>query len=109
MRMLPLELLNSKALVGAQKRILQESPQQDNAVGGRGSLFFFFLAPRRAVRSGLDADKIERNNDSPITAGRLYRKHPDVRQDRGRSGDSQHPSHGLPVHVRETGFARTAE
>ena len=28
---------------------------------------------------------------------------------RGRSGDSKHSSHGLPVHVRGTGFVRIAE
>ena len=41
--------------------------------------------------------------------GRLYRKHPDVRPGRGRLGDSKHSSHGLQVHVRETGFVRIAE
>jgi hypothetical protein len=41
--------------------------------------------------------------------GRLYRKHPVVRPDRGRTGDSWHLSHRLPVHVRETGFVRIAE
>ena len=35
--------------------------------------------------------------------------HAAVRPDRGRSGDSQHSSHGLPVHVRDTGFVRIAE
>ena len=45
----------------------------------------------------------------PARAGRLYRKHPDVRPDRGRFGDSKHSSHGLQVHVRETGFVRIAE
>ena len=39
-------------------------------------------------------------------AGSLYRKHPDVRPDRGRFGDSKHSSHGLQVHTRETGFVR---
>jgi len=34
----------------------------------------------------------------------LYRRHPDVRPDRGRFGDSKHSSHGLQVHVCETGF-----
>ena len=33
----------------------------------------------------------------------------DVRPDRGRFGDSKHSSHGLQVHVRETGFVRIAE
>lgn len=42
-------------------------------------------------------------------AGSLYRKHPDVRPDRGRFGDSKHSSHRLQVHVRETGFVRIAE
>ena len=42
-------------------------------------------------------------------AGRLYRKHPDVRPDRGRFGDSKHSSHGLRVYARETGFVRIAE
>ena len=36
-------------------------------------------------------------------------KYPDVRRDRGKSGDSKHSSHGLPVHLRETGFVRIAE
>jgi hypothetical protein len=39
----------------------------------------------------------------------LYPKHPDVRPDRGRFGDSQHFSRGLPVHARETGSARIVE
>jgi putative hydrolase of the HAD superfamily len=42
-------------------------------------------------------------------ADRLYRKHPDVRPDRGRFGDSKHSSHGLQIHVRETGFVGIAE
>lgn len=42
-------------------------------------------------------------------AGRLHREHPDVRPDRGRSGDSQHSSHGLQVYVRDDGFVRIAE
>ena len=46
---------------------------------------------------------------TPARAGRLHRKHPDVRPDRGRLGDSKHSSHGLQVHVRETGFVRIAE
>ncbi len=46
---------------------------------------------------------------APAAAGRLYRKHPDVRPDRGRFGDSKHSSHGLQVHLRETGFVRIAE
>jgi FMN phosphatase YigB (HAD superfamily) len=41
--------------------------------------------------------------------GSLYRKHPDVRPDRGRFGDSKHSSHGLQGHVRETGFVRIVE
>ena len=40
--------------------------------------------------------------------GGLYRKYPDVRPNRGGFGNSQHPSHGLPVHVRETGVVRIA-
>ena len=46
---------------------------------------------------------------TPARAGRLYRKHPDVRPDRGRFGDSKHSSHGLQVHARETGFVRIAD
>ena len=45
---------------------------------------------------------------APARAGGLYRKYPDVRPDRGRFGDSKHSSHGLQVHVRETGFVRIA-
>ena len=44
-----------------------------------------------------------------IRTDRLYRKHPDVRPDRGRPGDSKHSSHGLQVDVRETGFFRIAD
>ena len=46
---------------------------------------------------------------APAAADRLYRKHPDVRPDRGRFGNSKHSSHGLQVHVREAGFVRIAE
>jgi len=42
-------------------------------------------------------------------AGRLCGQHPDVRADRRRLGDSERSSHGLQVHMRETGFARIAE
>ena len=41
--------------------------------------------------------------------GRLYRKHPDVRADRGRFGNSRHSSHGLQVDLRKAGLARIAE
>ena len=41
-------------------------------------------------------------------AGRVYRKHTDVRPDRGRFGDSKHSSHGLQVHLRKAGFFRIA-
>ena len=42
-------------------------------------------------------------------AGSLYRKHTDVRPDCGRFGDSKYSSHGLQVHVRETGFVRIGD
>ena len=46
---------------------------------------------------------------SASRAGRLCGQHPDVRADRRRLGDPGHSSHGLQVHLRETGFARIAE
>ena len=48
-------------------------------------------------------------SQAPRRAGRLHRKHADVRPDRGKSGDSEHPSHRLQVHVRTIGFVRTAK
>ena len=38
---------------------------------------------------------------APASPGALYRKHPDVRPDRGRFGDSKHSSHGLQIHLRK--------
>ena len=74
----------------------------------RGFLYFLLLCPRPQARRGhLSACAGHRPGAS--RAGRLYRKHADVRPDRGRLGDSKHPSHGLQVHVRETGFVRIAE
>ena len=73
-----------------------------------GFLYFLLLRPRPQARRGhLSACAGHRPDAGP--AGRLYRKHADVRPDRGRFGDSKHSSHGLQVHVRETGFARIAE
>jgi len=69
---------------------------------------FLLLRPRPQARRGrLSACAGHRPGASP--AGSLYRKHPDVRPNRGRFGDSKHSSNGLQVHVRETGFARIAE
>jgi putative hydrolase of the HAD superfamily len=42
-------------------------------------------------------------------ADRLHREHPDVRPNRRGNGNSQHPPHGLQVHVCETGFVRLAD
>ena len=39
-------------------------------------------------------------------ASTIYRKHADVRPDRGRFGDSKHSSHRLQIHLREAGFVR---
>ena len=39
----------------------------------------------------------------------LYRKHTDVRPDRGKLGDSKHSSHGLQIHPSKTRFVRIAE
>ena len=39
---------------------------------------------------------------------RLYRKHPDVRPDRGGFGNSKHSPHGHPFHPRATGFVGIA-
>ena len=77
---------------------------------GRVCGFFYFLLlcpPPQARRGHLSACAGHRPSASP--AGSLYRKHPDVRPGRGRSEDSEHPSHGLQVHVRKTGFVRIAE
>ena len=66
------------------------------------------FVPRPQARRGhLSARAGHRPGASP--AGTLHRKHPDVRPGRGRFGDSKHSSHGLQVHVRETGFAGLAE
>ena len=73
-----------------------------------GCLHFLLLRPHSQARRGyLSACAGHRPGTSP--AGHLYREHPDVRPDRGRFGDSKHSSHGLQVHVRETGFVRIAE
>ena len=73
-----------------------------------GFFYFLLLRPRPQARRGyLSACAGHRPGAGP--AGRLYRKHPDVRPDRGRFGDSKHSSHGLQVHVRETGSIRIAE
>ena len=69
--------------------------------------YFLLLRPRPQARRGhLSACAGHRPDAGP--AGRLYRKHPDVRPDRGRFGDSKHSSHGLQVHVRETIRTRIA-
>ncbi len=39
----------------------------------------------------------------------LYRKHADVRPNRGRFGNSKHSSHRLQIHLREIGVVRIAE
>ena len=58
-----------------------------------------------------DADMFRLALDIPgaSPAGRLYRKHPDVRPGRGGFGDSKYSSHGLQVHACETGFVGIAE
>ncbi len=38
----------------------------------------------------------------------IYRKHADVRPDRGRFGDSKRSSHRLQIHLRKAGFFRIA-
>src|ERR1035441_9911828 len=73
-----------------------------------GCFYFLLLRPRpQAGRGHLSACAGHRAGTG--AAGGLYRKHPDVRPDRGRFGDSEHSSHGLQVHVRKTGFVRIAE
>ena len=69
--------------------------------------YFLLLRPHPQARCGhLSACAGHRPGASP--AGRVYRKHTDVRPDRGRFGDSKHSSHGLQVHLREAGFVRIA-
>jgi hypothetical protein len=66
------------------------------------------LRPCPQARCGhLSACVGHRTGASP--AGSRYRKYLTVRPDRGRFRDSIHPSHGLHVYVRETGFFRIAE
>jgi len=56
-----------------------------------------------------DADICAGHRPGISSAGGLHRKHPNVRPGSGKFGDSKRPSHGLQVHVRETGFIRIAE
>ena len=74
----------------------------------RGFLYFLLLCPPAKTRRGHLSAGAGHCPDAS-RADPLYRKHPDVRPDRGRFGDSKHSSHGLQVHVRETGFVRIAE
>ena len=73
-----------------------------------GFFYFLLLRPHPQARRGHLSACAGHRPDAG-RADRLYRKHPDVRPDRGRLGDSKHSSHGLQVHVRETGFVRIAE
>ena len=69
--------------------------------------YFLLLRPHPQARCGhLSACAGHRPGASP--AGPVYRKHTDVRPDRGRFGDSKHSSHGLQVHLRKAGFVRIA-
>jgi hypothetical protein len=66
------------------------------------SCFVHLRKPNADIRIALESP-----NASP--SGSLYRKHPDVRPDRGRFGDTKHSPYRLQVHVRQTGFVRIAE
>ena len=95
---------------GQQRSARTECVSDSKVQAGRVCGFVYFLLlrpPPQARRGHLSACAGHRPGASP--AGRLYRKHPDVRPDRGRLGDSKHSSHGLQVHLRETGFVRIAE
>jgi hypothetical protein len=81
---------------GQQRSTGTEFAPDSKVQAGRVCGFFYFLLlrPRPQARRGhLSACAGHRPGASP--AGRLYRKHPDVRPDRGRFGDSKHSSHGL--------------
>jgi hypothetical protein len=57
-----------------------------------------------------DADfRIAWTSPNASPSGSLCRKHPDVRPDRGRFGDTKHSPHRLQVHVRQTGCVRITE
>jgi len=77
---------------------------------GRVGGFFYLLLFRsrpEARRGHFSACAGHRPGASP--PGGLYRQHPNVRPDRGRSGNPKHSAHGLQVHLRKTGFDRIAE
>ena len=72
------------------------------------AFYFLLLRPYPQARCG-DLSACAGHRPSPSSAGSLYRKHADVRPDRGRFGDSKHSSQRLQFHARGTGFVRIAE
>ena len=94
-----------------QQRIARIECLSDSASSSWTGLWMLLFPPASFISANrtrtFSAGAGHRPDTSP--ADSLYRKHPDVRPDRGRFGDSKHSSHGLQIHLRETGFVRIAE
>jgi hypothetical protein len=71
-----------------------------------GLFCFLLLRPYPQARRGYLSPCAGHRPDAS-RAGGLYRKHPDVRPDRARVGDSKHSSHGLQGNPLKAGFVRT--
>ncbi len=94
-----------------QQRIASSECSSDSQVQAgrvRGYFHFILLRPRPQARRG-NVSTRARHRPGASQPRTVYRKHADVRPDRGRPGDSKHCSHGLQVHLRETRFVRIAE
>ena len=104
---------NLKAKYGLKIIVVSNESRELNAhriravQAGRVCGRFYFLLLRSSPKTGrgyFQAGAGHRPDARPADC--LYRKHAAVRPDRRRHGNSKHSSHGLQIHLHETGFAR---
>jgi len=104
-----------KVRCGLKITVVSNEARELNAYGIRkfklddfvdASISSCFVYPQ-ARRGHLSA--CARRRSDAGSSGTVHRKHADGRADRGRLGNSKHPSHRLQIHLREIGVLRIAE
>jgi hypothetical protein len=74
-----------------------------------GFVDFFISSALSTSASRTRTFELPWTSPNASSSGSLYRKHPDVRPDRGRFGDTKHSPHRLQLHVRQIGCVRITE